>query len=181
MRYLSRIAAQVRVAASRSMSSTALTQLDTCSARNERIDTLRCRSSLKQTSGRFSRRCTTSPAPYSLSCRRGETWICQSGKLRSIAPTHSPMPASPVLISCPPPTRQTTTAQSGCRSRQEIKNSGSGNLEAGHAFLAFHEGGGLLQIPGSLRLVKDSDMLDRWALPVFQALVTEMVDVLDEP
>lgn len=40
-------------------------------------------------------------------------------------PSHSLIPASPVLISCPPPTRQMTTAQSLCRLRQEIRNPGS--------------------------------------------------------
>ena len=93
---------------------------------------------------------------------------------------HSLMPASPVLISCPPPTRQTITPQSRCRSRQEIRNSGSERLKSGCVFLAEHEAGCLLQVPCALRLVEEGDMLDRRPGGIDQALIPEVVDVLDE-
>src|SRR5437763_11041562 len=56
------------------------------------------------------------------------------------ASIHSLIPASPVLISWPPPTRQTITAQSEWRSRQEIKNSGdrkSTRLNSSHRCISY--------------------------------------------
>src|SRR4051812_39021878 len=96
-----------------------------CSARNERNETDRCKEGFVITASCFSNSCRALPAAYSLSVNLSEIYTCQLGKERLRDSIHSLMPASPVLISCPPPTKQITTAQSGCLSKQEIKNSGS--------------------------------------------------------
>ncbi len=76
----------------------------------------------------------TFPEAYSLSVSREEMYICQFGNFALIASSHALIPASPVLISWPPPTRQTIAAQSLCRSMHEIRNSGSDCENPGRFF-----------------------------------------------
>ena len=108
-----------------SQSRSAFTKAETFSARNDRTDTARCSESSNCVSGRSRTISTTRPAAYSLSVSLDEMNISQSGNCRFTASSHASIPASPVLISCPPPTKQTITAQSLCLSIYEIRNSGS--------------------------------------------------------
>ena len=89
------------------------------------------------------------------------------------------MPASPRLISCPPPTRQITTAQSAWRSKYDSRNSGSDCVKPGSALLAAHEVGGHLAIPCALRLVENDDVIAGWSVLV-QSFISEVVHVLNE-
>ena len=79
-----------------------------------------------------------------------------------------------------PPTRQITTAQSWWRSRQEMRNSGSDMAKSGRRFFGVHEVHGLLQCPGTLGFVKDRDVLNRRPGHVDEAVVAEVVNILDE-
>src|SRR5262245_9842584 len=54
-----------------------------------------------------------------------------------------------------------------------------GFREVGPFLLASHEIGGLPQIPGTLRLIKDGDVFG-WRPRVAQEIVTKMMHVLDE-
>ena len=58
------------------------------------------------------RRINPNSAAYSESVRCGEMCTSQPGKAVRRLSSQAPMPASPVLISWPPPTRHTTTVQS---------------------------------------------------------------------
>ena len=89
------------------------------------------------------------------------------------------MPASPRLISCPPPTRQITTAQSLWRSRYDSRNSGSDCVKPGPTLLAAHEVGSHLAIPCALGLVKNHDAIARGPVLV-QSCISEVVHVLNE-
>ena len=100
-------------------------KLESCSARNERMETAKCKFLLRITWALACNRSSSSPSAYSLPVNWSEIKTFQSGKLALIARNHSPIPASPVLISWPPPTKQTTTAQSSRRFNDQIKNSGS--------------------------------------------------------
>lgn len=62
------------------------------------------------------------PLVYSVSFNCGETKTSHSEKDFLNESNHSGRPASPVFISCPPPTKQITTAQSLCLSNVLIKN-----------------------------------------------------------
>ena len=132
--YLFLTSPRISFATATLMSSTFFMRAEIFSARNDLIETERCNSSLYSTLSSNSIFLETFIIPYSLSLIFGEIYTCQSLNERVIASTHSPIPASPVLISCPPPTRQTTTAQSVCLFKQEIKNSGSDWLNPGRCF-----------------------------------------------
>ena len=107
------------------MSNSSFINFDKCSALNERIDTAKWRFLSNKTLPFCCSWYIASSAAYSLSERLGDILISHSGKLFLIASNHSVIPPSPVLISCPPPTKQIITAQSLCLSKQDIKNSGS--------------------------------------------------------
>ena len=53
-------------------------------------------------------------------------------------------------------------------------------MEVWIALLASHEAGCLRQIPGTLRLVEEGDVLYRRAVWVFQPLVAEVMNILDK-
>ena len=76
-------------------------------------------------------------AAYSESVRCGEMKMSQSGKSVRTPSSQALMPASPVLISWPPPTRHTTTAQSACRSIAPMSSSGSVCVNPGSPFFRF--------------------------------------------
>src|SRR5690606_10410919 len=60
---------------------------------------------------------------YSEPFKVSDIAIFQLGKCSTIDSSQVPIPDSPVLISWPPPTRHTITAQSGCLSMYEIRYS----------------------------------------------------------
>src|SRR5262252_1411439 len=80
-----------------SESSTAFTNADTFSDRNDRIDVERWRRSSHVTDTADDlRRLRSDPAAYSESVRFGDTYTRQRLNRRQIELSHSPMPASPV-------------------------------------------------------------------------------------
>ena len=89
------------------------------------METARCRWELRLIRVFACSKTSSSPSAYSFPVKWSEIKTFQSGKLSLSERSHSRIPASPVLISCPPPTRQTTTAQSSRRFKDQIKNSGS--------------------------------------------------------
>ena len=105
--------------------------------------------------------------------------IRQSGKRAFTACSHASIPASPVLISCPPPTRQTTTDQSAWRSMYESRNSGSDCAKSAMFFLRRMNLRGHLQSPGALRLVEDRDVF-RGRGGIDDRVIAEVMNVLDE-
>ena len=97
-------------------SSRAFTNRETFSARKERIDVERCKAGsnvARATPSRDPESSRIAPAAaYSESVRCGEMNTSHPGNTLRRLSSHALMPASPVLISWPPPTRHTTTAQS---------------------------------------------------------------------
>jgi hypothetical protein len=97
-------------ARSPSQSNNAVTNAETFSDRNERIDVLGCSVASRSSGTTPSNASMNAVAAYSDPDRSGETYVRQFGKAHLTASNQAPIPASPVWISCPPPTRQTTTA-----------------------------------------------------------------------
>src|SRR5690625_1994569 len=55
-----------------------------------------------------------------------------------------------------------------------------GLLKAGYCFLASHKARSLLQVPSPLRFIKESNMLNWRLIRVSQAIITKVMNVLNE-
>ena len=89
------------------------------------------------------------------------------------------MPASPVLISCPPANEADDHRPIPMPVQAGDQELWLGAVEVRQALLPLHEVRGLLLVPGALRLAKDRDTIDG-RTGVLDAFVAEVVNGLNE-
>ena len=122
----------------------------------------------------------TFPAPYSLSINWEEMKTCQSGYDRMRESTHSPIPGfTPVdLLTAPDQADDDGPIGVAIEARDEELRFRI--IESGLLLFPLHEIRGHFEVPGPLSLVEQGDMVDRRPIQVAEALVPEMMDVLNK-